>query len=55
MKKLLAATAIGLFSLAIWAVPASAATPAVRDVPPKIAVDKACTRINTSPPFCLTR
>jgi hypothetical protein len=53
MKKLFAATAIGLFSLAIWALPASAAP--TRDVPPRVAVEKACDRINANAPFCLTR
>jgi hypothetical protein len=50
MRKLFAATAIGLFSLAIWA----SAAP-TRDVPPRVAVENACTRINANAPFCLTR
>jgi hypothetical protein len=53
MRKLFGATAIGLFSLAIWALPASAAP--TRDVPPRVAVENACTRINANAPFCLTR
>jgi hypothetical protein len=56
MKKLVAASAIGLVSLFMGAGPAWAGQPTVKDVPPKVAVDHACgRRVDAHPPFCGTR